>query len=139
MALINCAECGNQVSDSAASCPKCGAPVAAMLSPATRPQARIRAVTFTPMAVAAIVAAVIFVLVMVIVVRAQQQRPDRAWADSQATDAARTKDRRAVEYCDDRYKEMNADRQYTPAMLQFHSQACRKMRDDYRLRWGRDP
>lgn len=28
MALIKCAECGNEVSDSAASCPKCGAPVA---------------------------------------------------------------------------------------------------------------
>lgn len=28
MALIKCAECGNEVSDSAVSCPKCGAPVA---------------------------------------------------------------------------------------------------------------
>jgi hypothetical protein len=27
MALINCNECGNQVSDKAAACPKCGAPV----------------------------------------------------------------------------------------------------------------
>lgn len=26
MALIQCYECGNQISDSAASCPKCGAP-----------------------------------------------------------------------------------------------------------------
>lgn len=29
MALINCQECGAQISDQAASCPKCGAPVAA--------------------------------------------------------------------------------------------------------------
>ena len=28
MALIQCGECGNQVSTSAAACPKCGAPVA---------------------------------------------------------------------------------------------------------------
>lgn len=28
MALIKCKECGDQVSDKAASCPKCGAPVA---------------------------------------------------------------------------------------------------------------
>ena len=27
MALISCHECGNQVSDSARACPKCGAPV----------------------------------------------------------------------------------------------------------------
>ena len=27
MALINCHECGNQVSDNAVACPKCGAPV----------------------------------------------------------------------------------------------------------------
>lgn len=29
MALIKCSECGNEVSDKAASCPKCGNPVAA--------------------------------------------------------------------------------------------------------------
>lgn len=28
MALVNCKECGQQISDSAASCPHCGAPVA---------------------------------------------------------------------------------------------------------------
>ncbi|PCQ44939.1 zinc-ribbon domain-containing protein [Citrobacter freundii] len=28
MALIKCKECGEQVSDKAASCPKCGAPIA---------------------------------------------------------------------------------------------------------------
>ncbi len=28
MALIECGECGNQVSDKAAACPKCGAPIA---------------------------------------------------------------------------------------------------------------
>ncbi len=28
MALIECSECGNQVSDKATACPKCGAPIA---------------------------------------------------------------------------------------------------------------
>jgi uncharacterized membrane protein YvbJ len=28
MALIKCTECGNEVSDKATSCPKCGAPIA---------------------------------------------------------------------------------------------------------------
>ena len=37
MALIDCAECGNQVSELAAACPKCGAPVSAQS--VTRPVA----------------------------------------------------------------------------------------------------
>ena len=31
MALINCSECGRQVSDKAESCPQCGAPIASAL------------------------------------------------------------------------------------------------------------
>lgn len=46
---------------------------------------------------------------------------------------------RTVEYCEDQYKEMNADRQYSPAALRIHSMACRQLRDDYRARWGQDP
>ena len=34
MALITCADCGNQVSAKAASCPKCGAPVSGGDTPA---------------------------------------------------------------------------------------------------------
>lgn len=34
MALINCSECGTQVSDKAAACPKCGNPAAAGSAPA---------------------------------------------------------------------------------------------------------
>ena len=30
MALIKCTECGNEVSDKATSCPKCGAPIAGL-------------------------------------------------------------------------------------------------------------
>ena len=34
MALINCPECSNQVSDKAPACPKCGAPIAALVGSA---------------------------------------------------------------------------------------------------------
>ena len=37
MALINCPECGKQVSDRAASCPDCGCPISA--TPTVAPQA----------------------------------------------------------------------------------------------------
>src|SRR5262245_5004285 len=33
MALINCSECGKQVSDRAASCPNCGNPIAQIAGP----------------------------------------------------------------------------------------------------------
>ncbi len=33
MALINCYECGNQISDAAVSCPNCGAPVQSTAQP----------------------------------------------------------------------------------------------------------
>jgi hypothetical protein len=46
MALIKCAECGKEVSEKAAACPGCGAPIAAAPSPQTlpaqTPDARVR-------------------------------------------------------------------------------------------------
>lgn len=43
MALIKCGECGNQVSDKASSCPKCGAPISEniqVVEVATPPKSR---------------------------------------------------------------------------------------------------
>ena len=37
MALVNCRECGKQISDQAAACPNCGAPVSGRSQPATTP------------------------------------------------------------------------------------------------------
>lgn len=138
MALIDCEECGNQISDKAVACPRCGAPVTAapLVNANVPPPAR--AVTFTPMTVGAIVFAVLVVICLGLFVRGFQ-RSNGAWSQSQATANDQAKDRRAVRYCDDRYKEMNADRQYTPDMLQFHAQACRQLREDYQNRWGRAP
>ncbi|WP_414492036.1 zinc-ribbon domain-containing protein [Stenotrophomonas maltophilia] len=136
MALISCVECGKQISDKASSCPSCGAPAAL---PGSAPHAAtqpIKAVTFTPMSIAALVVAaiVLFFLAMVVI------RPGAPGAPKDPVKAAeQAAERRTVQYCEDRYKEMNADRQYTVEVLQFHSQACRKARDDYRAKWGRDP
>ncbi|MCJ8032942.1 zinc-ribbon domain-containing protein [Staphylococcus aureus] len=138
MALINCAECGNQVSDKAATCPRCGAPVIVAPAANVRIPPPARAVTFTPMTVGAIVIAVVVVFCLALFVRGFQQS-DGAWSQSQASADQQAKDRRAVRYCEDRYKEMNADRQYTPDMLQFHAQACRQLREDFQVRWGRAP
>jgi len=37
MALIRCAECGNEISDKASACPRCGAPVGSGVAPAPPP------------------------------------------------------------------------------------------------------
>ncbi|MBH1873536.1 zinc ribbon domain-containing protein [Stenotrophomonas maltophilia] len=138
MALIKCAECGNAVSDKATACPQCGAPVPVVPPANVQIPAPARAVTFTPMTVGAIVLAVLVVVCLALFVRGFQ-RSNGAWSQSQAVAGAQAKDRRTIQYCEDRYKEMNADRQYTPDMLQFHAQACRKLREDYQARWGREP
>jgi hypothetical protein len=63
MSLIRCTECGNQVSDRAAACPKCGAPTgpatveASFFSVPQRPQRKTHPVTW----------AVFFVLVGIVV------------------------------------------------------------------------
>jgi len=38
MALISCEECGKEVSDKAAACPNCGAPIASMVEEANAPK-----------------------------------------------------------------------------------------------------
>ncbi len=43
MALIKCLECGNDVSDKASACPKCGAPATAQALPASMVPAIIQA------------------------------------------------------------------------------------------------
>jgi len=97
-----------------------------------------RAVTFTPMTVGAIIVAVVVVFFLALFVRGFQQS-NGAWSQSQATSSEQAKDLRNVRYCEERYKEMNADRQYTPDMLQFHAQACRQLRTEFQARWGRAP
>lgn len=142
MSLIKCDECGREISDKAAACPGCGAPVLAStpvpapaieLQQATAPADDKRGIVFAPIVIISVATAVAVLLSAI--------SPDRS-SKSQVT-AAREADERnrlkhTIEYCEDRYKEMNADRQYTPDMLRFHSRACERMREDYKSRWGRE-
>jgi len=133
MALISCAECGNQVSDKASACPSCGAPPV----PTSQEQRVVgppaKAVTFTPASTLALIGAMIFAFFLVfLMTRGGPQ-------GNQAASTAEARERRAIEYCEERYKEMNADRQYTADVLSFHSQTCRTMRDDFVAKWGHAP
>lgn len=148
MALVVCEECGKSISDRAPACPGCGAPqdrlqlaempVAPEPLPPAQPQ---RPNGYTGW----IIFASVVVVAGLIALRSNYSAtPDSARFSPEVLKMKEEQEQRrksayAIEYCEDRYEEMNADRKYTPDMLQFHSMACNKMRDDYRARWGQDP
>jgi uncharacterized membrane protein YvbJ len=152
MALIACQECGRQISSLATACPGCGAPPAATSSQAHQPTVETRTVISPNGEVdqkgAAkgwiYLAGVIAVLVVATIIVGSFEKPEQAAPTAEQVQARQDREERdrkarTIEFCEKRYKEMNADRQYTPEMLRFHSMTCRKMREDYRARWGRDP
>jgi hypothetical protein len=63
MAIIACKECGHQVSDKAASCPSCGAPIAAAVKPKGRAKRVVRGFLMTSVAVG-LIAAVLWLIGM---------------------------------------------------------------------------
>ncbi len=158
MALIKCSECGREISDKAAACPGCGAPIEVAADVERLPQhdeiepsqsssdAGSRSGSMQTFITIIVLVTVVFLIGWAIdfVNKRNADPVEKMRADIAANDASfeqNTRDRaeRTIEYCEERYKEMNADRQYTPDMLRFHSMACQKLRDDYREKWGRDP
>lgn len=144
MALITCRECGHQVSDQAAACPSCGAPVERVPSPILTPSS----VSQNPSNAASVGKAFLILVglgvgFVILASINEHYNPAPPLTEAQAASVQegidRQREQRAIEYCDDRYKEMNADRQYTPEMLRFHSTTCDKMRSDYRAKWGQEP
>ena len=63
MAIIACKECGHQVSDKAASCPSCGAPIAGAVKPRGRAKRVVRGFLITSVAVG-LIAAVLWLIGM---------------------------------------------------------------------------
>ncbi|WP_147433902.1 hypothetical protein [Stenotrophomonas rhizophila] len=154
MALVRCEECTREISDRATSCIGCGAPVALRgeQNQATQNHSELRKIDSVLATVSTvnsrhnklwpyflILAAMLLLLFFRISASGtSQSSPSEALEIHQQREEQR-KSARAVAFCDDEYKRMNSDRQYTPDVLQFHSMACRKMRDDYRAKWGREP
>jgi hypothetical protein len=61
MAIIACKECGHQVSDKAASCPNCGAPIAVVVKPRRRAKRFIYGFLITSTALALIAAMLLLI------------------------------------------------------------------------------
>lgn len=144
MALIKCEECGREVSDKAASCPGCGAPIATVQvgqapsfeqgAASVEPRRGATWKFYIGMLLAIAGVLLLFVLLQVFDV---PDSPEAIAAKAQRDERFNAKD--AIAYCDDKYKEMNADRQYTQDMLRFQSGVCQHMRDEYRKKWGSAP
>jgi len=130
VALIKCTECGKEVSDKAAACPGCGAPTSIIKQEIARQPAKGTSAT----------AALVIIGVLLIGGGALAYFIDSSRRSRDpVADAERHRAAAAIEFCDKRYKEMNADRQYTPDMLRFHSNTCKQMREEFKAKWGRDP
>lgn len=151
MALIKCSECGREISDKAEACPGCGAPVEVAVVP---PEGQAEHVVPAPFDANAqkhaqrqVYIGVLIVIAVVAVLGVfankmghEANHPADPAAIARKADAdERDRMQQTIEYCEERYKEINADRQYTPDMLRFHSMACQKLRDDFRAKWGRYP
>lgn len=135
MALIKCAECGREVSDLAAACPGCGAPIPRVSASARSPTPGTRPTLKAEWIILLVLLPVAAVLILVAVLRSPSAEADGR-LDSRSE---LRKDKTAIEYCEQRYTKMNLDRKYDREALIFHADACRKMRSDFLLKWGREP
>lgn len=136
MALIKCAECGRDVSDLAAACPGCGAPlVASHGSPQTLQQAKPRSLRIEWMVLAGVLALGVVVLLFA----GLSPRPGETSQEASRRRAEMRSEKAAIAYCDKRYAEMNDDRQYGPSELRLHADTCKMLKRQYREKWGREP
>lgn len=122
MALITCSDCGSQVSDRAAACPKCGGPIGSNAQPAAAHPEKVSSGAgkiFLVIAVA--VLAIFFAFGFAI--------------SSSPEGEQRSKDRAAIDYCWQEQRRASL----APDEARFIAGACEKMEDDFRAKHGRSP
>lgn len=124
MALIPCGECGREVSDKAAACPHCGAPVSSGESVQNRrvEESQPRKTSRWKWVVGVPVGT--FILLMII----------GSCADTPEA-RERQSSREAIDLC---WSEQ-AKKSNSPGASRFIAGACEKMENDYRRKWGRNP
>lgn len=141
MALIKCTECGRDLSDKAAACPGCGAPIPSSSDEVRAGPNAVKAgfASRTQWLILCLIVAATVVLALAFGPGLAERARSRPVLEDASPGAQQRRLQRGVLYCESRYKEMSADRQYGQDELKFHSATCRKMRDDYRTKYGREP
>ncbi|GEM_PF-1743372 len=125
MALVSCKECGKEISDQAAACPSCGAPVAkGAAQPAVPTPVGQRKVGCGTVIVVLLVLGAIFVAILMVMNPEDPAVREERW---------RKKD--AIELCWKEYERKSLD----PATKRFVASACEKMEKDFRDKYGQEP
>lgn len=148
MALVACEECGREISNRSSACVGCGAPMPRVgvgtesLSGAIVPEVTQGDGTrseFRPLLWMSLLLVSGLVVWLLWKIASSSQAPSQAEAEAKRNSAEQTNVLLAVQDCDKRYAQMNADRQYSPAELRAYAQVCQQIRDDYKAKWGVSP
>ncbi|CAM4171692.1 hypothetical protein [Stenotrophomonas lactitubi] len=151
MALVACEECGREISDKSVACVGCGAPTPAPVqapdSVASKqstelPAAAARAAhsEFRPFLwVSLILLSVVAVSLLWRMASSGPAARSPAEIEAKRKSEEQTNVLLAVKDCENRYAQMNSDRQYTPAELRAYAQVCEQIRSNYKAKWGVDP
>lgn len=119
MALVDCKECGNQISDKAATCPHCGFAFITAAPPVAPTPGKSSSIWW--LWVLAIPASVFLALMVIAVVDP---------STGEKSDA-----RSAIALCwDEQGRKSNA-----PGVARFVAGACERMESDFRVRYGVSP
>lgn len=125
MALISCSECSKEISDRAASCPHCGAPVGAAALVVNRGADESESKKSSVWKWLFGVPIGGFVLVMII----------GSCAGNTPEGKERQASRDAISLCWSEQGRKSLD----PGSARFVASTCEKMESDYRAKWGRNP
>lgn len=151
MALVACEECGREISDRSAACVGCGAPtpepvqapdsVASKQStelpgaPARAERSEFRLFLW----ISLILLSVVAVSLLWRMASSGPAARSPAEIEAKRKSEEQTNVLLAVKDCENRYAQMNSDRQYTPAELRAYAQVCQQIRSNYKAKWGVDP
>jgi len=125
MALIACTECNKQISDKAASCPSCGAPVSSREPIVNRWSEEPKKEKSSVWKWVLGVPVGGFILMMIV----------GSCAGNSPEGKERQSSRDAISFCWEQQSKKSLD----PSTARFAASTCEKMESDYRARWGRNP
>lgn len=127
MALIKCVECGREISDKAAACQGCGAPMqreVVQTSPVhdRAPGSSKAGKVLTVIALLVILPAGVLVAGI------------ELFGNDEINNG-----RESVRFCHEHYQQLKEDPYVTRDALGIAYGACKKLEQDFRSKWGRDP
>lgn len=129
MALVDCRECQKEISDQAAACPHCGAPVKNL----QRQQTVNKKSGFLRWTFRVFLGFIGLSFILVLI--AQATSDHTADISSSNEFSQRTTEREAIAMC---WKDQER-KSHDPSYARVIASVCEKMENDYRTKWRREP